>query len=84
MKTLLYRAAAGLVGFGCVIGVIMLIFNWKGWSGSVVFAMVNLSVGAWFLLDYALRSSASQPASAPNATIASGVAQVDQASSKSA
>jgi hypothetical protein len=55
MKTLLYRAAAGLVGFGCVIGVIMLIFNWKGWSGSVVFALVNFSAGAWFLLDYALR-----------------------------
>jgi hypothetical protein len=36
----------------------MLIWNWKGWSGSVAFALVNLAAAAWFLLDYALRRPA--------------------------
>jgi hypothetical protein len=59
MKSTVYRAAAGLVGLGCVVGVVMLVINWKGWSGSVVFALINLAVAAWFLLDYALRKPAS-------------------------
>lgn len=60
MKSKLYRAAAGLVGFGCVLVLLHMIMNWKGFSLGVAFAIANLALGAWFLLDYALR----QPKSA--------------------
>ena len=55
MKSKLYWVAAGLVGFGCVLVLSRMIVNWKGFSVGIAFAVVNLAVGAWFLLDYALR-----------------------------
>ena len=55
MKSKLYRAAAGLVGVGCVLVLLHMFMNWKGFSLGVAFAIVNLALGAWFLLDYALR-----------------------------
>lgn len=55
MKSKLYRPAAGLVGVGCVLVLLHMIVNWKGFSGGIAFAIVNLALGAWFLLDYALR-----------------------------
>jgi Flp pilus assembly protein TadB len=58
VKSKLYRAAAGLVGFGCVLVLLHMIMNWKGFSLGVVFAIINLTLGAWFLLDYALRRPA--------------------------
>jgi hypothetical protein len=43
-----------------------MIMNWKGFSLGVAFAIANLALGAWFLLDYALR----QPKSAdPSRTL---------------
>jgi hypothetical protein len=55
VKSKLYRAAAGLVGVGCVLVLLHMIMNWKGFTLGVAFAIANLAIGAWFLLDYALR-----------------------------
>jgi hypothetical protein len=57
--TTLYRGVAGLVGVGCVVGVVFLIVTGKAWSWSGGFAIVNLILAAWFLLAYGIRGDKS-------------------------
>ena len=44
MKSKLYRAAAGLVGVGCVLVLLHMIMNWKGFTLGVAFAIANLAI----------------------------------------
>ena len=51
----LYRGAAGVVGLGCIVVSVLIVARGTAWSWGGAFALANLVLGAWFLLDFALR-----------------------------